>query len=366
MSVLEAEVIQDAARLEELSGDWDRLAVAAARPFAAPGWLLPWWRSAAPPGARLHVVAVRDAGELVGLAPFFVAEGSLLTLGAGSTTRVEPVARPGREGEVAEATAPALGEAGASLLRLAGIPAYSPWPELLAQAWPGGAAWLHEDERMPSPTLSIEGLAFDDWFASRSSNFRNQIRKYERLLEERGARLELAGDAEALAGFAKLHHARWAARGGSDVLDESVEHAVEAAARELPPERFRLFTITGAEGPVAAALFVAAGGEVSSWLGGFDEGWRDVSPQLLLGVAAIRHAIESGDRRVDFGAGSAEYKRRLSDGEEALRWITLVPPGRGRLTTRLRLLPGQARLALAQRLSPQQKARIKRVLRRGS
>ncbi len=218
---------------------------------------------------------------------------------------------------------------------------------------------------MPSPTLSVEGLTFDDWFASRSSNFRNQIRKYERLLEERDAQLELAADAEALAGFARLHHARWATRGGSGVLDGGVEQAVEAAARELPPERFRLFTISAAEGPVGAALFVAAGGEVSSWLGGFDDGWRDVSPQLLLGVAAIRHAIASGDRRVDFGAGSAEYKRRLSDGEETLRWITLVPPGRGQLKTRLRLLPGHARLALAQRLSAQQKSRIKRVLRRG-
>lgn len=365
MSALEAELIQDVEPPEELSGEWDRLAVAAARPFASPGWLLPWWRSAAPPGARLHTVAVREAGKLVGLAPFFVAEGSLLTLGAGSTTRVEPVTLPGRENDVAKVTAPALAEAGASLLQFAGIPASSPWPELLREAWPGGAAWLHEDERMPSPTLSVEGLTFDDWFASRSSNFRNQIRKYERLLEERDAQLELAADAEALAGFARLHHARWATRGGSGVLDGGVEQAVEAAARELPPERFRLFTISAAEGPVGAALFVAAGGEVSSWLGGFDEGWRDVSPQLLLGVAAIRHAIASGDRRVDFGAGSAEYKRRLSDGEETLRWITLVPPGRGQLKTRLRLLPGHARLALAQRLSAQQKSRIKRVLRRG-
>lgn len=364
MSALEAELIQDVERLEELSGDWDRLAVAAAQPFAAPGWLLPWWRSAAPSGARLHAVVVHEAGELVGLAPFFVADRSLLTLGAGSTTRVEPVAQPGREREVADAATPALADAAASTLKLAGIPASSPWPELLARAWPGGAAWLHEDERMPSPTLSIEGLAFDDWFSSRSSNFRNQIRKYERLVEERGARLKLAADGEALAGFAKLHHARWAGRGGSGVLDGGVEQAVAATARELPPERFRLFTISGADGPVAAALFVAAGGEVSSWLGGFDDGWRDVSPQLLLGVAAIRHAIDSGDRRVDFGAGSAEYKRRLSDDEETLRWITLVPPGRGQLTTRLGLLPGQARLALAQRLSPQQKARIKRVLRR--
>ena len=49
MSALEAELIRDAERLEELGVDWDRLAVATAWPFAAPGWLLPWWCSARSP-----------------------------------------------------------------------------------------------------------------------------------------------------------------------------------------------------------------------------------------------------------------------------------------------------------------------------
>ena len=267
---LRAEAITDPARLEELSEAWDELAVDAALPFCAPGWLLPWWREAAPQGARLHAVAAFDGERLVALAPFFVDGDALLPLGCGANTRVEPLTRPGREADANRALAPLLAGSGAAVVRLSGIPKFSPWPELLAQAWPGGRAWLHEDERMPAPVAEVAG-SFDEWLGSRSSRMRNHLRKYERLLRERDARVELAADAGAVAAFASLHRARWAGRGGSGVLDDRVERAVAAAATALPRGRFRLFTIDTAGGPVATAVFVAAGGEVNSWLGGFDD-----------------------------------------------------------------------------------------------
>ncbi len=359
-------------QLEALGSDWDELAVASARPYCAPGWLLSWWRAAAPADAELRTVVVRSGHELVGLAPFFASQApaglSLRPLGAGTCTRVEPLARAGREREVAAVAAPLLAETGAELLTLEGVPAGSPWPELLAEAWPARAAWLHEDERMPSPTVEVAARSFDEWFAAKSSNFRQYIRRFGRRLQDRGAHIELVDGDQAMSGavsaFAELHRARWADRGGSGVLRDGVEQAVAGAARLLPPDRFRLFLASAEGQPVAASLFLAAGGEVTYWLGGFDDAWADTRPQMHVILAAIEHAMGSGDRRVDLGAGGQDYKYRFADGEEILRWVTLVPPGRGRLKTRLRLLPGQARLELAQRLSPRQKARLKRLLRR--
>lgn len=361
---LHAEVISETARLEELAPAWDALAVAAALPFCAPGWLLPWWRSAAPASARLHTVAAFEAQRLVALAPFFADDDALVPLGAGANTRVEPVAVAGQEAEAAAAVAPALGQAGAAFLRLPGIPETSPWPELLAEAWPGGKAWLHEDERMAAPLVELPET-FEEWFGSRSSRFRKQVRQYERTLAERGAKLKLGAGDGAIERFAALHRARWADR-GTTFLDERVEAAVATAARELPPERLRLFTIDTSEGAVAATLFVAAGGEVGSWLGGFDAAWGDLTPQLLLGVEAIRDAIGRGDSRIDLGAGIVEYKQRLATADETLRWVTLVPPGPRQLLTRLRMTPGRARLAVSRRLSAEQKRRVKRLLRRSS
>jgi len=364
---LRAEVISEPARLEELREAWDELAVDAGLPFCAPGWLLPWWRAASPEGARLFSVAVFDGEGLVALAPLFVHGNALLPLGTGATTRVEPVALRGREAEAAQVLAPELARAGAALLRLPGIPERSPWPELLAEAWPGGRAWLHEDERMPAPTVELEGLTFEQWLASKSSSFRHQLRRFGRRLEDRGGRIELVhGTAlrTALTDLAELHYARWARRGGSGVLDSRLEAALARASETLPPERFRLFVIAGPEGTAAANLLVAAGGEVGSWLNGHDDAWGDLNPQLQLLAASIEHAIAVGDRRLDLGAGTLEHKQRLASGAETLRWMTLVPPGRGRLRTRLGLLPGQARLALSHRVSDEQKRRVKRLLGR--
>jgi CelD/BcsL family acetyltransferase involved in cellulose biosynthesis len=362
---LRAEAVTDLARLQELREPWDELAVATGRPFCAPGWLLPWWEEAAPPGARLHSVAVFDDDRLVALAPFHLDGDHLLPLGFGAVTRVEPVAAPGREREAAAALAPCLPRA--ALLRLRGIPVASPWPELLAQSWP---AWLHEDERMPAPATELDGVTFEEWLSGRSASFRKQLRRFQRRLEERGARIELVEDRDALPGalraFAALHHSRWNSRGGSGVLNPHVEAAVARSAEELPGDRFRVFLIQGPDGPVAADVVVAAGGEAGQWLGGHDDDWGDISPLLLLGVAGIEQAIRSGDRRFDLGAGWAQEKERLANTTETLRWVTLVPRGPGHLRTRLQLLPGHMRRALSRRLSPEQKRLVKRLLRRSA
>jgi CelD/BcsL family acetyltransferase involved in cellulose biosynthesis len=355
---IRAETVTELARLEQLAPRWDELAVSASLPYCAPGWLLPWWREAAPTGARLHAVACLDDDRLVALAPFFLRGSELLPLGTGATTRVEPVAERGREREAAELIAHSL--APGRLLRLPGVPEASPWPELLAEAAGG---WLHEEERMPAPVVELEGT-FEEWLASRSARMRNVLRRYARLIDERGARVELATHHGAVHEFAELHHARWAERGGSGVLDANVERAVAESARLLPPERLRLYTVATAEKAVAVKLMVAAGGESSSWLGGFDQRWRDISPHLLLGVEAVRDGYARGERRVDLGAGVVEHKQRLATGEETLRWMAIVPPGPGQLRVRASVLQRRLRLELSARLSDEQKRRVKKLLRR--
>ena len=315
-------------------------------------------------GAPPHRRGLRGR-RLVALAPFFADDEALLPLGAGANTRVEPCRGRGREAEAAAAAAPALAEAGAALPAAPGDPGDLAVAGV-ARRKPGRAAapGCTRTNGCPPALVELPGT-FEDWFASRSSRFRNQIRKYERPWPSAAPSSSSAPATVRSTRFAALHRARWADRGTS-FLDERVEPAVATAARELPPERFRLFTIDTSEGAVAATLFVAAGGEVGSWLGGFDAGWGDLTPQLLLGVEAIRDAIGRGDRRVDLGAGIVEYKQRLATADETLRWVTLVPPGPRQLLTRLRMTPGQARLAVSRRLSAEQKRRVKRLLRRSS
>ena len=109
---MRAELVEDIEALAAYSNPWDALAVECARPYCCPAWLLPWWRHAAPVGARLRTVVVLDGEQLVAIAPLYASRGVGLDihrlLGRGASLGVEPLAREGAEEESARLIASAL------------------------------------------------------------------------------------------------------------------------------------------------------------------------------------------------------------------------------------------------------------------
>src|SRR4051812_13405243 len=162
---LTADLLEDVEALTQHRAGWDALAVAAGRPYCTPAWMLAWWREAAPPGARLAVIVVRDGTELAAIAPLWAdPESSRYGMLAERTASpLEPLARPGLERVAAVACAEAL--AGASPrpgeLVFQNAPARSPWPRLLLDAWPGrerGALRVTRTKRLPRVTLGQASL----------------------------------------------------------------------------------------------------------------------------------------------------------------------------------------------------------------
>jgi len=353
---------------------WDALAVAAARPYCAPAWMLSWWRHAAPAGALLRTLVLVEGDELVAIAPFYVRRtmiGPLYELlGSPVAARIEPLALPGREEEAAMAFAHALSKeeplpaAVCFHLAVRG----SPWPELFRRSWPGKVRVIGGETKR-APTLSLTRGDFDAYMAAREATFRGKLRRYRRRLEEHGARyrlLDTHGEVRrGLADFARFHYDRWEDRGGSDALNPRIERMLEDVEQELLEDgRFRLFAIEIDGRTVSAQLFIAAGGEVSYWLGGFDPEWRRYGPGNQAVLAAIKDAIERGERRVDLGPGPQEYKLRLADGEEVLESLTLVTrPGRYPLARGLGLAEG-VRVGLSKRVPESVKERLRHARRR--
>jgi CelD/BcsL family acetyltransferase involved in cellulose biosynthesis len=362
------ELIGDVARLEQLRSAWDELAVEAASPYSAPGWLLAWWRHAAPPGSRLHAVAAHDGAKLAGLAPFFSTGRELRLLGARTSFGVQPLSRAGCADEVAAVVAEALRATGVELVRLEGVPAPARWPARLADAWPGARPWRHVGGTTTAPRVGVHGRTFEEWLATLNPKFRKNSRRLARRLEEQGAIYRLATDPEEIErdvrSFIALHHARWAARGGSAVVDDGVARMLQEAARELAPaRRIRLWSLDVDGRTIAGELFVAGGGRVSSWLGGFDDAWAAFEPSKQLILKELEHAFARNDTAVDLGPGEQEFKARFADGRELLEWSVLVPRGRHYRATRLRLLRGDLRRAASRRLPPGGKRALKRLLR---
>jgi CelD/BcsL family acetyltransferase involved in cellulose biosynthesis len=331
---LTAELFDDVTRLEHYRAGWDGLAVEAGRPYCAPGWMLSWWHEVAASDGLLRVTVVRDGADVVGVVPLWarVEDGRHGLLAERTSSPVEPLARPGLERAVADACAELLAAARPKLreLVLQGLPARSPWPGLLLDSAPdnGGAAIAPtRAERVPKVTLSHDSI--DAWLATRSRNFRQQVRHSRRRLADAGARFRISTLADLdrdVGSLARLHHARWAQRGGSRALDTRVVALLRRAGRELIPlGRFRLWSIDVDGRSISCHLFVAAGAGQAYWLGGFDDAWGARHPSIQVLVAAVAHGIEQGEDWVELGPGRQPYKYRLADSEDGLAWVTLSP-----------------------------------------
>lgn len=141
----------------------------------------------------------------------------------------------------------------------------------------------------------------------------------------------------------------------------------DAGQTLLAEQRLRIWLVELEGQPVAAQVFVAAGGEVVYWNGGFDEAHADLKPAMLAILAAIEDAFARGEARMDLGGGTQEYKLRFADSHDPLTWGGLIPPGPRYPLVRLLLAPSQTRWAvtrLARRLPPEGQRTLQRLLRR--
>lgn len=371
----DGELLTDIAQLDALVPEWDALAVAAGRPYCAPAWQLAWWRNAAPAGAELRVVVVRDGASLAGIAPLYVStartEGAAYRfLAAPHSSPVEPLARPGRERDVAAALGRWLDRTTPrpDALLFEGVAAGSPWPPLVAREWHRpGAAEVVEDA-VPAPRVDCSAASFEEWLATRRGHFRKRLRAARRRIDRRGGefvRVQTPAEARlALTRFAELHRARWAKK-EIRFLDERLEHMLlDAAAELVEAGRLRVWTlVTGAQ-TVAVEVLAAAGGTVSSWQGAFDETWAAEQPSFQTLVAALEEAFASGDALFDLGPGGQEFKYRLADHEVPVRWVTLVPRGRGYAVRRARRTLVRLPRTVASKVPAGPKTITKRLVRR--
>ncbi|MGH2837073.1 MAG: GNAT family N-acetyltransferase [Thermoleophilaceae bacterium] len=362
--------MEDLEAVESHAAAWDQLALSLERPYCTPAWMLGWWRHARPQGARLHIAVAVEGDELAGIAPCYVARehgvDHVRLLASPISHRTEPLAVPGRERAVAEALAGALAATPPGVVAFDGLPQGSPWPELFASAWPGRLRpGRRVTETMGAPVITLASRGFDEWFAARSSNFRSQMRRARRSLEERGATVRMAATPaeieQDISAFVRLHHARWDPRGGSDAVDEGVERMLHATAEELVAAgRLRLASVATADATIAVQVMVAGGGEVSYWLGGFDDAWAREKPALVALLAAVEDAFARQDKRVDLGGGMQGYKLRFSDGQDELQWTSLTPRTARSPLDWVRLAPWRARGALARSTSEQRASLRKR------
>jgi CelD/BcsL family acetyltransferase involved in cellulose biosynthesis len=345
------EIVEDLSAAETLAPAWDDLAVACSLPLCAPGWMLSWWKHAAPAKTALRILAVHDGAELVALAPWFVhtdedKRTDMRFLGAELSDRVDVLCRHGHEQRVSLELRRALGRLvpQPDLIAFEAAPLDSPWSRLLARGIRGHLRFSRfRNSAYPAPVVMLTADTPEEWLAGRSSNFRGQMGRMRRRLERQGGAVRHIRDPaetqEAIGALLALNAERWKGRGQSKLLAPGVEGLLRAAAVELGPERLRLWAVEVDGELISVQLFFAAGGEIKYWNGGWSEEHADLKPSMLTILAALQDGIARGERRLDLGAGTHAYKLRFANGQDALSWGGLVVRNRRWPRTKAELMP---------------------------
>jgi CelD/BcsL family acetyltransferase involved in cellulose biosynthesis len=376
------EVIDDITEIRSLSSEWNALAAENRLPLMSADHAEAWWRHLAPPGAQPRIMAVSDAGKLIGLAPFYVLDArrhapvEYRLPGAELGARISPLAACGRERDVAAAMALRFTTMlpRADLIALDCLPMRSAWPEKLQASWPGADRPLLRQRRIEDvPVVSLTEPSYDEWLAGKSANFRSQMRRlHRRFLAAGGAARASTPDTlhADIATFMRLHTLRWANRGGSnlDAIANLPAMLEDLGTSQLQDGRFRMCLLEIDGEPISAQLFNAIGDHVTYLNGGWDERFAQHKPPMLSILYAIEDAFAREDRRLDLGPGAQAYKLRFADSNDPVSLRMLIAGGRRLPATWVRLAPrlaGSSLRDLAKRtLSPQQIRRGRSLLHR--
>lgn len=330
--------------LEPLDGlssareEWTALASEAGNLFATWEWADAWW-GVYGGGGSPAVTACRDAsGAVVGILPLYESRRGpvrmLRFIGHGPADQLGPVCAPADRHAVADALGRLLASRRWNVMLAERLAPAEGWTGML-----GGTVVHHED----SPTLQIGGRSFDEYLASRSKNFRDQVRRRARKLAREHQVSFRLSDAETLDAdldtLFGLHDARWA---GSEE---------ETSAFDLERQRFhRAFARHAlSRGWLRLWVLEADGAPVACWYGfrfaqiewyyqsGRDPAWEKQSVGFVLMAHTIQSAFDDGMLEYRLLRGGEGYKERFASDDPGIETMAL---GRG--------LVGRAALAAVQ------------------
>lgn len=262
------------------------------------------------------MLALREEGRLVGLAPLFIRPASfgireVLLLGTGISDYLDVLLEPGAAAQVSALLFEHL-HANQERWDICDFQQLRPGSALLDAAAPH--AWrsaLNVQEVCPVLKLPKTG---DSLSQRVPAHMLDKLWYYRRRLHKLGpVAIESAGPenfAELLENFITLHQRRWAARGQDGVLHDPRLQRFhrEAAQRMLEAGVLRLYALRSGVRIVASLYGFSHRGRTLFYLSGFDPEISAFGPGALMIGHAIEQAVREGAEEFDFLRGRESYK----------------------------------------------------------
>lgn len=319
------------AALWELAPEWEALwrRVPDASPFAAPAWLVPWWRHFGTSAPRVAVQ--RCAGRLTGVLPLYRLDErsvcKLLPIGAGISDHLDALLEPGvAAGPLLQAALDRARMDGMDVCDLINVPPGSALHGISPAGW--RMTWGTGE---PCPVLALPRSAADLVNVVPGKTLRKLRMNRNRASRAGGWTIETASPETVhslLGHLVRLHQARWTTQGEAGVFADPALLAFhnEAAPALLRAGILRLQVLRLGDAVAAACYTLLAGTRrILFYLSGFDAGHAFVSPGSLLLAGMIEQAIAEGRHEADFLLGNEGYKAAWGAIDRSNRWCRLVP-----------------------------------------
>lgn len=309
--------VLEADDLDALAAQWAARAAACdgATVFSGPLFQTALARAFFPDVARRAVAVFRGAAlaGLLPLMPLPLRQGPMTLREAGfarnpHTLRNHLLCDPDPD-TIGGLVAAALGAVSSDTLLLQNLPDAGGTPALCADA--ARRRGCRVDPPMPGRTLMVcdfEG-AYDDYLATRSGQFRRQIRKRRRELEAAGAvsipALRGAGIVAAMPAWRAVVAASWQGQtdGGEDMSKATWAFHERLAGNGL------LWIAYLDERPIAALRMLEDSRAAYVHTMHFDPAMRELAPGVVIFDAMMRDAATRGVARVDFNGANHFFSR---------------------------------------------------------
>jgi CelD/BcsL family acetyltransferase involved in cellulose biosynthesis len=186
------------------------------------------------------------------------------------------------------------------------------------------------------PILRFDGVSWEDYLLTRTSNFRQNLgRRPRKLQRSHNVAFRLASDPARLDSdldvlFA-LHRARFQNHGGCLFCGSAEAFQRRFAATALERGWLRLWILEVDGKPVAANYGFRLEGVESYYQSGRDPAWDWASVGFILHAHVIRGACDDGVSEYRFLEGEETYKYRYTDEDPGLVTIALAGSAAGRV-----------------------------------
>ena len=302
-------------------------------PFLTHSWLRLWWRHFGA-GQEFTALAVQEGETLLAAVPLALRPvrfaGAALTVAEIAGTGPVPTRGMGLADKVGLLVRRSAAESGRMLWReLAALHERADVLDLKGfdtaaddGLLTGGSAAPSRFRVLPrsiSPYVTLP-RSWEDYLQSRSHNFRKQLAKSQRKLEQAGAleiaRMEPGSDpSEWIQAMEQVSAASWKAERGTDLTRHPQLRAfVHALAREFAERGWLDFWLLRLDGrPIAYELGFDFAGRIGSYTSSFRQEYASLSPGTALTAALIRSACERGRSEYDLLRGAESYKTRWTE-----------------------------------------------------